>query len=154
MQELIKEYKKSIKKLREAKVVPVQRNSMISDTLWAIDIMDTGKIPGTKWTTARWTKDKREIPIDMQNMACYLTNRRTAVQPLSEESKEILGNLLSTLTGREREAYYLVRGEKFSFAQAGRYMGCNKGSVQNFVSRAEKKINLVVRKQTISRGII
>ena len=116
--------------------------------------MESGRIPGTKWTTARWAKDKREIPVDMQNMANYLTTRRTAVQPLSEESKEILGNLLSALTEREREAYYLVRGEKLSFSQAARYMGCNKGSVQNFVQRAEKKINLVVRKQTISRGII
>jgi len=154
MQELIKEYRKSIKELRGAEVVPIQRNSMISDTLWAVEIMKTGKIPGTKWTTARWAKDKREIPVDMQNMANYLTTRRTVVQPLSEENKEILGNLLSALTEREREAYYLVRGEKFSFAQASKYMGCNKGSVQNFVQRAEKKINLVVRKQTISRGII
>ena len=154
MQKLIKEYKQSIKDLREAKVVPMECNSMISDTLWAVEIMKTGKIPGTKWTTARWTKDKREIPMDMQNMAHYFTDRRTAVQPLSEENKEILGNLLSALTEREREAYYLVRGEKFSFAQAGRYMGCNKGSVQNFVSRAEKKINLVVRKQPIDRGVI
>ena len=154
MQELIQEYKKSIKTLRDAKAVPLQRNSMISDTLWAIDIMETGKIPGTKWTTARWAKDKREIPVDLQNMANYLTTKRTAAQPLSDKDKEILGNLLSTLTEREREAYYLVRGEKFSFAQAARYMECNKGSVQNFVSRAEKKIQLVVRKQTISRGVI
>jgi len=154
LQELIQEYKKSIKTLRDAKAVPLQRNSMISDTLWAIDIMETGKIPGTKWTTARWAKDKREIPVDLQNMANYLTTKRTAAQPLSDKDKEILGNLLSTLTEREREAYYLVRGEKFSFAQAARYMECNKGSVQNFVSRAEKKIQLVVRKQTISRGVI
>jgi len=154
MQDLIQEYKKSIKTLRNAKTVPVQCNSMISDTLWAVEVMETGKIPGTKWTVARWAKDKREIPVDMQTMAGYLTDRRTEVQPLSEEKKEILRKLLSALTGREREAYYLVRGEKFSFAQAGRYMGCSKGSVQNFVSRAEKKIILVVRKQTIGRGAI
>jgi len=154
MQELIKEYKQSIRNLRTAKVVPVECNSMISDTIWSIGIMETGRIPGTKWTTARWAKDKREIPVDMQNMANYLTTKRTAVQPLSDKDKEILGNLLATLTDREREAYYLVRGEKFSFSQAGRYMGCNKGSVQNFVQRAEKKIQLVVRKQTMSRGVI
>ena len=154
MQDLIKQYKQSIKTLRGAKAVPLHCGSMVSDTLYSIEIMETGKIPGTKWQVSRWAKDKREIPVDMQAMAGYLADRRTAVQPLSEESKEILGNLLSTLTEREREAYYLVRGEKFSFAQAARYMECNKGSVQNFVSRAEKKIQLVVRKQTISRGVI
>ena len=66
MQELIQEYKRSIKTLRGAKAVPLQCNSMISDTLWAIDIMETGKIPGTKWQVTRWAKDKREIPVDMQ----------------------------------------------------------------------------------------
>jgi RNA polymerase sigma-70 factor (ECF subfamily) len=66
---------------------------------------------------------------------------------------EFLEKLMHSLTEREKDAYKLVRGQGYSFAQAGRLLGCNKGSVQNFVQRAEKKIVHVVRSQTISEGI-
>ena len=64
VEKLIREYKKSLRLLRCAKVVPVGYSSMISDTQWAIDLMDTGHIPGTKWTVARWSREKREVPVD------------------------------------------------------------------------------------------
>lgn len=63
MEELIREYKKSLRLLRCAKVVPVGCSSMVSDTQWAIDLMETGHILGTKWTVARWSREKREVPV-------------------------------------------------------------------------------------------
>ena len=84
-------------------------------------------------------------------MSRYIRNR----EPVSATPGwmvEMLEKLMGSLTEREKEAYKMVRGHGYSFAQAGRLMGCNKGSVQNFVRWAEKKIAFVVRKQTISEG--
>lgn len=139
--------------LRRAKVKPLLSGSMISDTQWAIDYMETGHIPGTKWTVARWSRAKREVLCDPLEMARYVRQQAPA-SDAPEWMVILLESLLNLLTVREREAYRLVRGNGYSFAQAGRLMGCNKGSIQNFVQRAEKKIALVVRKQTISEGVI
>jgi RNA polymerase sigma-70 factor (ECF subfamily) len=85
-------------------------------------------------------------------MSRYIRDREP-VSAAPDWMVEFLEKLMASLTERERDAYKLVRGQCYSFAQAARLMGCNKGSVQNFVQRAEKKIALVVRKQTISEGV-
>lgn len=152
MEDLIREYKKSLRLLRSAKVVPMEYGSMVSDTQWAIELMETGHIPESKWTVSRWPIVKREVPVDPLEMSRYVRNR----EPVSAAPGwmvEFLEKLMHSLTEREKDAYKLVRGQGYSFAQAGRLLGCNKGSVQNFVQRAEKKIVHVVRSQTISEGI-
>lgn len=150
MQKLIEEYRRSLRLLRTAKVVPMGFNSMISDTIFAIEMMETGRIPGAKWTVARWAKVDREIPVDPQVMARSF-HPRVPSEPVPDQVHDLLETLLKALTERERDAYRLVRGELFSFAQAGQIMGCSKGSIQNFVARAERKIQLVIRKQAISK---
>lgn len=152
MKDLIREYKASLRLLRSAKAVPMEYGSMVSDTQWAIEIMETGHIPGTKWTVARWPRAKREVPVDPLQMSKYIQNREP-VSAAPDWMVEFLEKLMTSLTEREKDAYKLVRGQGYSLAQAGRLMGCNKGSVQNFVQRAEKKIGLVVRSQTISEGV-
>lgn len=153
VEDLIREYRKSIGVLRRAKVAPLARGSMISDAEWAIKIMETGRIPGAKWTVARWPKSKREVLCDPLRMACYVRNREP-VNAAPEWMVVMLENMMKTLTEREKRAYELVRGRMFSFTQAGELMGCTKGSVQNFVKRAEKKIALVVQKQVIDRDAL
>ncbi|MTI83455.1 MAG: hypothetical protein FH756_06005 [Firmicutes bacterium] len=153
MQELIREYKKSLRLLRTAKAVPMGYSSMVSDTQWAIGIMETGRIPGTKWNVSRWAKEKREVSVDPLEMSKYVSNR-APVDSAPKWMVELLEVLMSNLTDRERQAFQLVRGQCYSFSQAAELMGCKKGSVQLFVRRAEKKINLVLRKQTINEGVI
>lgn len=153
MEGLIREYRESLRKLRSAERVPMEFNSMASDTQWAIDLMVTGHIPGTKWTVARWNREDREIPVDPLEIARYVSNREP-VKVAPEWMVDFLDKLMDSLTEKEKEAYRLVRGQGYSFAQAGKLLGCNKGSVQNFVQRAEKKIAFVVRKQTISERTI
>lgn len=71
-------------------------------------------------------------------MSRYIRNREP-VGAAPGWMVKFLEKLMSSLTEREKDAYKLVRGQGYSFAQAGRLMGCNKGSVQNFVQRAEKR---------------
>lgn len=153
MQDLIKEYKESLKVLRSAKVVPLEYGSMVSDTMFAIEVMETGRIPGTKWTVARWARDKREIPVDPLNLSRYVANQEPVTEA-PEEVVQLLEELTASLTEREKDAFELVRGRGYSFAQAGKTMGCAKATAQVFVRRAEEKIRrLVIRKQTYSEGV-
>ena len=153
VRELIREYRQSLRALRKADPVPLYWASMVSTTEWAIRYMETGRIPGTKWTVARWAKDKREIPVDPLQMAKFVAQQESA-GPAPEWMVELLDKVTATLTEREKDAYQLVRGQLYSFGQAAKLMGCNKGSVQNFVARAEKKIGLVVREQTMSKRVV
>jgi len=153
MQSLIQEYKQSIKNLRTAKVVPVESSNMISDASFAIEIMETGRIPGTTWQVGRLPKDRREISVDPTELSQFITNR-TSTESAPEHVLDLLDSLMKNLTERERYAFDLVRGRGYSFAQAGKLMGCTKGSVQRFVIRAEKKIGLVIRSQHIYKGVI
>ncbi|MCL6557391.1 MAG: hypothetical protein K6U74_01070 [Firmicutes bacterium] len=153
MEDLIKEYRESLRMLRNAKATPLHAGSMISDTEFAIELMETGHIPGTKWAVARWPVAKREVPVDPLEMARYIRNRAPA-SAAPEWMVKILDKLLSFLTERERDAYTLVRGNGYSFAQAAKLMKCTKASAQVYVRRAEEKIRLVIRKQTISREVI
>lgn len=149
LKELIREYKKSLRLLHQNNLSPIHRQSMISDTLWAIQYMETGRIPGNKWSVARWSRDKREVLVDPFLITRFVKNN-APVKSAPDWMVQLVERLMSSLTPREREAFRLVRGYCYSFAQAGQLMGCNKGSIQNLVHRAEKKIALVVRKQTIS----
>ena len=153
MQELIQEYKESISKVRKAKVVPVQASSMISDANFSIEIMQTGRIPGTSWQVGRLPKTKREISVDPAELSQFITNR-ASTESAPEHVLDLLDSLMKNLTERERYAFDLVRGRGYSFSQAGKLMGCTKGSVQRFVIRAEKKIGLVIRSQHIYEGVI
>ncbi len=149
LKDLIREYKKSLGLLRQSSILPIHRKSMISDTVWAIQYMETGHIPGNKWNVARWSRDKREVSVDPFLISRFVKNS-DPVKSAPDWMAQLVERLTSSLTAKEKEAFELVRGHCYSFAQAGQLMGCNKGSVQNLVHRAEKKIALVVRKQTIS----
>ncbi|HBV95642.1 MAG TPA: hypothetical protein DEF36_01130 [Desulfotomaculum sp.] len=153
MEDLVRQYKSSLNMLKKSRVASVSRAGMISDTEWVIRYMETGQIPGAKWTVSRWSREKREILVDPLKMSRYVAGRDT-VSPVPEQVLIILDSLLESLTAREREAFKLVRGEYYSFSQAGMLMGCTKGTIQNLVHRAEKKIALVVRKQTISEEVL
>jgi hypothetical protein len=104
LQDLIKEYRKSLKELRSAKVVPLECGSMVSDTLFAIEVMETGRIPGTKWTVARWARDKREIPVDTLHLSRYVANREPVTEA-PEEVVQLLEELTVSLTEREKDAF-------------------------------------------------
>jgi DNA-binding CsgD family transcriptional regulator len=153
VEDLIREYKKSLKLLRSASSVSMEYSSMVSDTEWAIEIMETGHIPGTKWTVARWNRNKREIPVDPLIMSRYVRNQ-VPVGAAPKWMVEFLEKLMKSLTPLERDAFELVRGRGYSFSQAGKLLGCSKASAQSYIKRAEKKIQLAIRKQTISKGVI
>lgn len=143
VQDLIKEYRESLRVLRRAKVAPLFRGSMISDTEWAIALMETHVIPGTKWTVAKWSKRKREILCDPIKMARYI-RQQEPIESAPEWMVDLLESLMKSFTAKERQAYEMVRGKCFSFNQAAKLMDCRKSTIQTYIERAEKKIQAAV----------
>jgi DNA-binding CsgD family transcriptional regulator len=144
LEDLIREYRKSLRLLRSAKTKPLFCGSMVSDAEFAIEYMATGHIPGTKWTVARWPLRKREIPVDPIMMARFVQNREP-IAAAPDHVVRLLESLLKSLSPLERDAYELVRGRGYSFKQSGKLLGCSKASAQSYVKRAEKKIRLAIR---------
>lgn len=140
MRGLIAQYKGSLKKLRAGKVTPLYRGSMIATTQWAVDYMETGHIPGTKWTVARWNKKDREVLFDPQVMEkCFRFSSDD--QQVSEGIRVMLEHLLSCLSPREKDAFVLIHGQGFSHSQAAEFMGISRGNIYNLLQRAEKKFS-------------
>lgn len=141
IKELIREYRESLRKLRKSKAVPLYRSSMISDTEWTIKYMETGRIPGTKWTVARWSRKDREVLFDPQVMArCFRIPDTTP--EVSEGIRLMLENLLMCLSKRERDVFLLVIGQRFTHSQAAEFLGLSRDNVYNLLKRAEKKFSI------------
>jgi RNA polymerase sigma factor (sigma-70 family) len=137
-------------------VAPLYRGGMISDTQWAIRYMETGNIPGTKWNVARWSREKREVLFDPQVLdRCFIVPN--AAPEVEEGIRAMLKHLLSGLSVREREAFVLIYGQRYSYQEAADFMGLSKGNVYNLIKRTEKKFsnyrNFVGRKQTKGEGV-
>lgn len=156
MRKLIKEYKESLRDLRSGKVAPLYRGSMISDTEWAIGYMETGQIPDTKWTVARWSKEDREVLFAPQVLDRCFTMPDTTPE-VSLGLRIMLEHLLSCLSLREKEAFVLIYGQGFTYSKAADFMGLSRGNVYNLVTRAKKKFSgfreFVGQKQVKGEGV-
>lgn len=142
MRKLIQEYRQSLRALRKGKgnTVPLYRHGMIADTEWAIEYMETGQIPGTRWTVARWNREDREVLFDPNIMDKCFTIPKAAPE-VSEGVRTMLEHLLSCLSVKEREAFVLINGQGFTYQETADFMGCSRGSVQMYIRRAEKKFS-------------
>ncbi len=72
-------------------------SKMVSDTQWTIDLMETGHIPETRWTVARWSREKREVPVDPLVMSRYVRSQES-FSAAPEWMVEFLEKLMSSLT--------------------------------------------------------
>lgn len=142
MKKLIREYRESLRALRKAArkadPVPLYWASMVSSTEWAIRYMETGEIPGTKWSVARWSIEDREVLFDPQVLDRVFT-LPAATPEVSEGVRLMLEHLMMCLSRREREAFMLIKGQGYSYSETAEHMGMSKGSVYNLIKRAEKK---------------
>ncbi|WP_197261522.1 sigma factor-like helix-turn-helix DNA-binding protein [Brevibacillus laterosporus] len=156
MQELLKEYKETRKKLKKAyadlrvketvldDVTESERHylsEMISDVEYVIEWLETGRRPESKRGIERRAAYEREKPVDPLRMQAFVY-RGTAGSPcnLTEWEKEQLEDALCCLSARERECYILTHGEGFSFEETARFLCISKSSVQTLVTRAQNKI--------------
>lgn len=169
--DLIEEYKQSLKELKAAGGCP----SMERDMQEAIQWMETGYDPAEYRAATRtdayvmdhhlmqdlitYVDSPNEMPEYLENVENMLYHKYHGDQlverfgwRLYDEAKRIknnktrINNALEGLTENERFAFIAIRAEQMTFAKVAKTMGVTRGTVQNYVKRAETKIDINVGK--------
>lgn len=117
-------------------------NEMVADCEWTIEWLDSGRRPGNKRGIERRAAYQREKLMDPVRMQAYVS-QSSAGSPanLSDWQRFQIEDALSRLSDRERDCYVLVHGECFSLSEIAGMLGVSKGSVEVYVTRAQKKIS-------------
>lgn len=113
---------------------------MISDINFAIGWMHTGKRPGSKRGIERRAAYQNEKLLDPKNHAGSPAN-------ISDDERFRLDEVMKLLSERERECYELAHGYGFSFQYIGDMLDISKGTVAQYVRRAQVKISDMMRSE-------
>lgn len=117
-------------------------SGMKSDCEFVIEWLNTGRRPGNKRGIERRAAYQKEVLMDPIRMQAFTTNS-SAGSPsnLSDWEKFKIEDALSRLSTREKECYILAHGECFSFNEISKMLLIKKGSVEEYVRRAQEKIS-------------
>ncbi|GIO03404.1 hypothetical protein J5TS2_40720 [Brevibacillus halotolerans] len=154
MQELLKEYKETRKKLKKAyadlrATETVLDDSerrylseMISDVEYVIEWLETGRRPESKRGIERRAAYQREKLVDPIRMQAFIANS-TAGSPanISEWESLQIEDALCLLSVRERECYLLAHGEGFSYSQIAQMLNITVSSVETYIKRSQLKVS-------------
>lgn len=155
MNELIREYKESLamaqeglKKWQQAyKEQPIEEyaenrnlySGMVNNLKEAIQWMENGRDPQAYRGADRidaYVMDHKLLEIMAANPVIEVSVERK----LTDDERWMLEDALAGLTPNERKAFKLVRADRMTFEEVARKMRVQKGTIQKYVERAEKKI--------------
>lgn len=164
MQDLIQQYKESLRKVRKAKETAneVDRSilsGMERDLEFAIKWMETGRMPGSRRGAERRAAYERELPADPHRMemtgkyfrpagAAYIveqvSNYGIEEPEIDEDDREtirlFIDDILSCLSEREREVFEMRHVGGLEYHEIAEELGISIGTVLQLSDRAEKKI--------------
>ncbi|GIP35502.1 sigma-70 family RNA polymerase sigma factor [Paenibacillus sp. J2TS4] len=117
-------------------------SEMLSDCLFVIEWIGSGRPPGNRRGIERRAAYQREKLVDPISMQAYV-HKSTAGSPanLTDGQRAKLKTALSKLSDRERDCYVMAHGECFSYSEIAAMLQITKGSVAQYISRAQKKIS-------------
>ena len=162
MEDLIKEYRESLGKVNKARFTINDEHSKkllgecASSLRYTVDYLELGKEPGNRRSITNRSKEQRTIPVDPNNYAFIkmaVIQRKTNSEGLSDEQRDLLDDLLALLTPREKEAFILVRGSGYSYSQAAEMLRIAKGTIEDRVQRAERKMRIIATRDIKSGEI-
>lgn len=117
-------------------------SGMISECEYVIEWLSTGRRPGNKRGVERLAAYQREKPVDPLRMQAYVSNAKAgSPSNLSDWERFQIEDALSRLSERERDCYTMAHGECISFQDIADMLGISKGSVEEYIERAQKKIS-------------
>lgn len=162
MDDLIKEYKKTLKRIRKEKSVlkeePDQDADVKSeykiyceierDLLFAIEWMQKGKNPNATRGIERRAAYQIAKPMDPLIIQQFFRSEETEYSwdkaekesCLSTGDKLTISAVLSILTEKERELYLMSKGYSLSYSEIARKLNIAKQTARRTVIRAENKI--------------
>lgn len=114
---------------------------IISDLTYVIEWLEHGRRPGPSRGIERRSVYQNTVLVDphvLQNYAKgYETRSATTV---TDEQRIAIESALSKLSPREREVFMLVKGQGFSSDYVAEMLGLAKGTVDELLQRAYKKL--------------
>jgi positive control factor len=156
VQDLIQEYKSTIKQLRwklqeyreqtERSCEDVENmrllGEMIGDLQWSLEWMQTGRQPESRRGVERRAAYQRERPIDPIHFQRYVYRQAFQREEgvVSNEEMQRVEEALRVLTPLEREVYVMSRGRGISYAEIAGYLGVKRTTVACKIERAERKM--------------
>lgn len=163
MQDLIKEYRETLKLVRKLKEkAPVEDRrilaSMDSDIRYCLQWMRTARRPGSRRGVERLAAYQREksfdpiliqeyvYGLDKDERSCLRFDPYSLIDDdekhnmISESDRERIETALSILSPLEREVYLMSRGKCISYKNIGKMLGIKETTVANKIERAEKKL--------------
>lgn len=154
--DLISEYNDGRQQLRQSKSKlnlddPIdqqdatQINSMISEMGFSIDWLATGRQPGMyKGVDKRaiYQRNSFEAMDLIPDIRDELESEGPPALHLSVDDKQKLGRIFASLSHRERQCYILEKAQGMSRAQIAKELGIGKSTVQSYVERAIKKVEV------------
>lgn len=170
MQDLIKQYRKTLKLVRKLKENAPEEDKRIlrnidSDLRYCIQWMRTARRPGNRRGVERlaaYQREKSFDPILIQEYVYGLGKDQLSSRKydpfnmidekhnmVSESDRERIEAALSILSPLEREVYLMSRGKCISYKNIGQMMGIKETTVASKIQRAEKKL-AKYRKEALS----
>jgi positive control factor len=162
MQDLIKEYRETLKLVRKLKETAPEEDkrilgSMDSDLRYCIQWMRTARRPGNRRGVERlaaYQREKSFDPIFIQQYFSGLDKYERASymydpyhillddkhNRLTQTEKEKIEDALSCLSRLERDIYLMARGRCIPREEIAHLMGVTKGTVNKILKRADDKI--------------
>lgn len=160
--DLINEYKQTLKDLKVAGGCL----SMVKDMQEAIKWMETGYDPAEYRAATRTDVYVMDHHL-MQDLITYVDSVKMTPDVLAEvidysydnsavkeiermfNVKDTANQAMAGLTENERTAFIMIRAEHMTFSKVAKILGVNRGTVQNYVKRAESKIQNNISKDKL-----
>lgn len=116
-------------------------NRMLSDVQLAIDWLRLGHNPGPRRGIHRMSLDQLTIPVDPLRMQSYAQPEACgSPTTITDSERYQIDDALSTLSKREKQCYVLKYGMCYSMQQIAEELNISKGTVQEYVEKAEQKV--------------
>lgn len=145
MKDLIKEYNRSLYLVNNLRQFANETDgelleSMASDLRYSLEWLKSGRRPGNRRGIERRAAYQRERPIDPIHIQNFYANPIPEKCTVTDSDRARIEDALSVLTEREREVYLMAKGGCLSYSQIAEKLNVAKGTVQDTLERAEKKI--------------
>lgn len=147
MKKLRKQYRESLKIVRALQLKAnfedrEHLESMTSDLQYAIEWMQTGRRPGNKRGIERRAAYQREVLTDdpLKYQKYFIASVIGQAGSITESERERIEAVLQCLSKLEREVFLMARGQCLSRSEIARLLRVEKGTVNNILTRADKKL--------------
>jgi len=123
-----------------------QIDSMIGSMSYSVEWLEKGRQPDSYRGIDKKDAYRLKYYEDMDILPDINEELRKEREPLylSREQRRLLLNLIRSFSNRERQCFIMYEAEGLSMQKIADRLGISKGTVQTYINRAKKKIDLIV----------